>query len=219
MRKLLVPFLAVLAVSVAYAQSTVPVPPMPIPVPRPAAPAPGSIEMKATGTPGQAAASRLATATATITAIDVANRTITLQRKSGLTNTFKVGPDVTRLAEFAVGDVIKVEYEQGLVLDFQPPGSEAVPMEGGVSAGRADRDQAPGGTASSGVQGTVTVTAIDAARRLVSFQAPGGNVHQVMAGPTIQLEKLKVGDRLLATYVETVAVKLEKAPPRRKSAP
>jgi hypothetical protein len=38
----------------------------------------------------------------------------------------------------------------------------------------------------------------------------------VKAGPGIQVEKLKVGDRLLATYVENVALKLEKALPRVK---
>ncbi len=213
MRKLLVSSIAALAVTVARAQSPAPTPPTPIPVPRPAAPAPGTVEMKATGIPGQAAASRLATATATVVAVDLASRTITLQRKSGETHTYRVGPDVPRLAEFAVGDVIRVDYEQGLALEFQPPGTAAVPMESGVTSGRADRDQLPGGVASAGVQGTVTVTAIDAAGRLVSFQGPGGKVYQVKAGPTIQLEKLKVGDRLLATYVETVAVRLEKAPP------
>jgi hypothetical protein len=86
-------------------------------------------------------------------------------------------------------------------------------MESGVTAGRAGRDQAPGAVASAGVQGTVTVTAIEASARLVSFQEPGGNVYQVKAGPTVQLEKLKVGDRLLATYVETVAVNLLKVAP------
>jgi hypothetical protein len=216
MRKLLVSSLAALAFTVALAQSPAPTPPTPIPVPRPAPPAPGTVEMKATGTPGKAEASRLATMTDTITAIDVQNRIITLQGRSGQTQTFKVGPDVTRLAEFAVGDVIKVEYEQGLVLEFQPPGSQTVPMEGGVTAGRNDGKQLPGGVASAGVQGTVTVTAIDGPRRLVSFQGPGGDVYQVKAGPMIQLEKLKVGDRLLATYVETVAIKLEKAVPRVK---
>ena len=216
MRKLLASSLAVLAVTVAHAQSPVPTPPTPVPVPRPAAPPPGTIEMKATGIPGQAAASRLATATATITAIDVANRTLTLKPTSGPAHTLKVGPEVTRLAEFSVGDVIRVEYEQGLALEFQPPGTQAVPMESGVTSGRAGRDQLPGGVASAGVQGTVTVTAIDAGNRLVSFQGPGGNVYQVKAGPTIQLQKLEVGDRLLATYVETVAIKLEKALPRRR---
>jgi hypothetical protein len=62
----------------------------------------------------------------------------------------------------------------------------------------------------------VTVTAIDAAARLVSFQEPGGNVYQVKAGPTVQLEKLKVGDRMLATYVETVAIKLVKVAPANR---
>jgi hypothetical protein len=216
MRKLLVTSLAALAVTVAQAQSPSPIPPMPIPVPRPAAPAPGSIEMNPTGEPGKAAASRLATDTATIVAIDGPGRMITLKRRSGEAQTFRVGPDVTRLAEFAVGDAIRVDYEQGLALEFQPPGSKAVPMESGVTAGRAGRDQAPGAVASAGVQGTVTVTAIDAAARLVSFQGPEGNVYQVKAGPGIQLEKLKVGDRLLATYVETVAIHLVKVAPTNR---
>jgi hypothetical protein len=38
----------------------------------------------------------------------------------------------------------------------------------------------------------------------------------VKAGPMIQLEKLKVGDRLLATYVENVAIKLKKALPTKR---
>jgi len=216
MRKLLVSSLIALAVTSARAQSAAPVPQMPIPVERPPAPAPGSIEMNVTGRPGKATASRFATDTVTIAALDLASRTITLKRRSGQTQTIKVGPDVTRLSEFAVGDVIKVDYEQGLELEYQPPGSKAVPMESGVTAGRADRAQAPGAVASAGVQGTVTVTAIDAAARLVSFQEPGGNVYQVKAGPTVHLEKLKVGDRLLATYVETVAINLVKVAPAHR---
>lgn len=212
MRKLLVLALAALAFTVARAQSPVPELPTPIPIPRPEAPAPGTIEMKSTGKPGEAAASRLAVETVTITAIDAASRTVTVQRRSGRTLTYKVGPDVTRLSEFAVGDVIKIEYQQGLVLEFQPAGSKTVPVEGGVTAGRNERNQAPGGVVSAGVQGTVTVTAIDAPKRLVSFKAPGGEVYQVKAAPTIRLEKLKVGDLLLATYVETVAIRLEKVP-------
>jgi len=218
MRMLVASSLAALVTTLAQAQapSPVPPPPTPIPVERPPSPAPGTIELKATGEPGKAAASRLAIDKFTITAIDVRERVITVRRRNGETQTFKVGPEVDRLKEFAVGDAIKIEYEQGLVLEFQPPGSENVPMESGVTAGRNDRSQLPGGTASSGVQGTVTITAIDQAKRLVSFQGPGGKVYQVKAGPAVRIEKLKVGDRLLATYVETVAVRLEKDLPRVK---
>ncbi len=199
MRRLIVAALAVLAATFSSAQA-------------PAKPAAdGPVEVQASGTPGKATAKRSAQATATITAIDKAGRTVTLKNKAGETETLKVGPEVKRFDEFAVGDVIQVEYEQALALEFQPAGSENVPLTAIASGGRAEKDQAPGAVAAAGVQGTTTVTAIDAATRVVSLQGPGGNVFKVKAGPKIQMEKLKVGDRILATYVEAVAIKLEKA--------
>jgi hypothetical protein len=204
MRKLLASLVVVLVATFASAQA-------PAKGPAPAAAAPAPVEVDNTGTPGKATAKRTAQATATITAIDAAGRTVTLKAKSGETQTFKVGPDVKRFDEFAVGDVIKIEYEQGLALEFQPAGSENVPVTAIATGGRAEKDQAPGAAAAAGVRGTVAVTKIDAAKRLVSFTGPGGDVYQVKAGPKVQLEKLKVGDKLLATYVEAVAIKLEKA--------
>jgi Cu/Ag efflux protein CusF len=177
------------------------------------APAParkGPVEMNASDTPGKATAKRAIHGTGTVTAIDVAGRSITLKNSSGATRTFKVGPDVKRLDEIAVGDLITIDYEQGLALEFQPVGSETVPPKATATGARGETDQAPGGTAAAGVTGTVTVTAIDMEKRLVSFQGPAGKVYQVKAGPKIKLDKLKVGDRLLATYVEAVAIKLEK---------
>ena len=63
---------------------------------------------------------------------------------------------------------------------------------------------------STGLKGTVTITSIDSATRVVQFQDGDGNQYQVRAGPTLSLEKVKVGDRLLATYVEAVAITLYK---------
>ena len=214
MKRLIASSVAALAVTVAQAQSPAPVE-LPIAIPRPPAAAPGSIEMKP-GAPGTASATRLAVDTATIVGIDLPGRILTLRRRSGEVQSFKVGPEVTRLAEFAVGDVIRLEYQQGLVLEFQPEGSATVAPESGVTTGLSGRDQPPGAVVNAGVQATVKVTAIDVAGRLVSFQAPGGAIYQVKAGPGIRVEKLKVGDRLLATYVENVALKLEKALPRVK---
>jgi Cu/Ag efflux protein CusF len=202
MRKLLASLVAVLLATFASAQA---------PAKAPAAAAPAPVVVDNTGTPGKATAKRTAKATATITAIDAAARTVTLKAKSGDTQTFKVGPEVKRFDEFAVGDAIEIEYEQGLALEFQPAGSENVPVTAIATGGRAEKDQAPGAVAAAGVRGTVTVAKIDAGNRLVSLQGPGGNVFQVKAGPKVQLEKLKVGDRILATYVEAVAIKLEKA--------
>ncbi len=192
MKRLLVAVAALLVIPAAYAQAPV--------------------EMKASGTPGKATAQRTVHLTATIKAIDVPARTITLQNKAGETETFKAGPEIKRLEDLAVGDTVLIDYVQGLALEFQPAGTAPVAPTGAVTAGRADKSQPPGATAVAGVQATVTVTAIDSVKRLVTFQGPGGNVYQVKAGPKIHLEKLKVGDNLLATYVEAVAIKVEKAP-------
>jgi len=177
-----------------------------------AAPAKGDpVEVKATGTPGKAAARQTVHVTATVTAVDAAARTVTLKNAAGETETFKVGPEVKRFSEIAPGDVLAVDYQVGLVLEFQPPGTAVVPPTATASGARAEKDQAPGGTASAGLTATVSVTKIDMATRFVSLEGPNGNSFKVKAGPKVQLEKLKVGDKLLATYTESVAVKLEKA--------
>ena len=171
----------------------------------------GFFEMKASDVPGKATAKRVATASATVKAVDVAARTVTLQNAAGETATMKVGPEVKRLSEFAPGDTLLVVVEQDLVLEYQSAGTPAVKPTAVAGAERADAGQAPAGIVAAGVQATVTVTAIDSPNRFVIFQGPGGTLYQVKAGPKVKLEKLKVGDRLLATYVEAVAVQLEKA--------
>jgi len=179
--------------------------------PAPAASAaPQAIEVKATGVAGQAAAERSVKVTATITAIDAATRAVTIKDAAGKVETFKAPPEVKRFAELAVGDVIEVELVQGLLLEYQPAGTEAVEPHAVAVGGRAVPSEAVGAAVAAGLQGTVTVVAIDLKTRLVTLQGPAGKQYQVKAGPQIQLEKLKVGDRLLATYVEAIALQVAK---------
>jgi hypothetical protein len=199
MTKPVVSLVVLLAATIVHAQATSAAPSSRTP-----------IEMSATGTPGKATASHTVHGTGTVAAVDLAGRTITLQNKSGAKKTFKVGPEVKRLDEIAVGDQITIEFDQELTLEYLPPGAETVPSAATATSTRADKDQEPGGATAAGVTATVTVTDIDTSRRLVSFQGPKGKSFQVKAGPKIHLEKLKVGDRLLGTYVEAVAIKLEK---------
>ena len=199
MKKLLVSSIALLAVAFASAQSPVPANPGP------------PVEMKASGTPGKATARRTLQVTATVYAIDASSRMVTLQHDMGGTERLKVGPEVKNLDQFAVGDTVVVDFEQGLALEFQPAGSEFVPPTAVATGAPAREDPAAVASAGQSVQSTVTITAIDAAKRLVTLQTPGGKFFRVKAGPKIQIDKLKVGDRLLGTYVEAVAIRLEKA--------
>jgi hypothetical protein len=200
---LVVPLASILLAAGAHAQAPAPVPAPPLSTRRP-------VEMQPSGTPGKAVATRTMQITATVYAIDLPTRILTLQHDMGGVETMKVGPGVKRLDEFAVGDTVVVDFQQGLALEFQPVGSEFVPPTDVTVGAKGGKDPASVGARAMGVKATVTVTAINSAKRLVSLQGPGGNVYKVKAGPQVQLEKLKVGDRLLATYVEAVAIKLEK---------
>jgi hypothetical protein len=142
---------------------------------------------------------------------EAAKRELTLEGKNGQVQTVKVPPEVKRFDEIAAGDTIAVQLEQGLLLEYQPAGSEVVEPKVEAAAGRAEPGSAPAGAVAAAVQSTVEITAIDLKNRMVVFQGPQGGVYQVKAGPKVQIEKLKVGDKLLATYAEAVAIKLEKA--------
>jgi hypothetical protein len=209
-----------LSATVALAQTAAPAPaakadPAAAKAAAPAAAAPAApLEMKNAGVPGVAEGARIVKETALVTAVDVANRTLTLKGKDGKSETIKVGPQVERLAEVAVGDTLVIEYKEGLALEFQMPGEAPVAPEAVAAGGKNKADLPPGGEIAAGVRATVTVTAIDQLNRMVVLQGPQGQYHQVKAGPSIQLDRLKVGDKLVATYVQAVAINLEKAPPK-----
>jgi hypothetical protein len=171
----------------------------------------GPVEVKPSATPGTAAGQRTMQVSATIYKVDSRSRIVQLENDYGGYETIKVGPAVGSLDRFAPGDRVTVEMQQGIALEFQPPGSEFVPPTGSSKPtegpGGKDTVSAVDGT----MRSTVTVTKIDPKSRIVTLQGPGGNVYRVKASPKVTLDKVKAGDKFLATYTETIALKLEKA--------
>ena len=174
---------------------------------------PTPVEVQSTGVPGQAAAVNYQKVTATVQAIDRSARTATLKTEDGKTQTIKVAPELTRFDEVSVGDTVQVELQEGLLLEYQPAGTAFVAPAAVVAGGRAGYDSPPGIAVGGAVQSTVTIIAIDLKSRVVQFQDPDGNKYQVKAGPKLAIEKLTVGDRLVATYVAEVAVTVDKKSP------
>ena len=172
---------------------------------------PAPVEMKPTGVPGEAIGARTTKLTVTVKTIDAAKRTLTIAGADGKAETVKVPPEVKRFGEIAIGDQIVVELSQGLLLQYQPPGEAALQPTVAVVGAIADKTQPPGGAVAGALQATVTVVDIGSADRIVTFQDADGNRYKVKAAPEIALERLKVGDRLAATYVETLAIGIEKA--------
>ena len=168
------------------------------------------VTMTPTGQPGEAIGTRTTKVSVTVKAVDAAKRTLTVVGEDGKRETIKVPPEVKRLNEIGAGDTIVVEVQEGLLLDYQAPGTPALEPAAAVVGAVADKSSAPGGAVAGGIQATVTVVDINTKSRVVTFQDPDGNQYKVKADPKIKIEKLTVGDRLMATYVESLAIAVEK---------
>jgi Cu/Ag efflux protein CusF len=156
--------------------------------------------------------------TATVTAIDLDKRLVTLKNAKGESDTFEVGKDVKNLPQVKVGDRVVVDFWRGVALQFQPPGTPPTPPSAGVAGEAAAPGAKPGGEAVAQLQGTVTIKAIDAKTRVVTLETEKGRVFRLKAGPTIDLTKAKVGMQFLGTYTAGVAVNIQPAPAKKKSA-
>ena len=72
--------------------------------------------------------------------------------------------------------------------------------------------KAPGqGAVGAAVQKVATVTSVDKANRTVTLQMPDGRVTRMVVGPAVRnFDAVSVGDQVLATYAEAVALELKK---------
>lgn len=166
------------------------------------------IEMQRTK-PGQAIGERTRTVKANVKAVDATKRTITVQGEDGIPETFRVGPEVNRLNEIAPGDTIVVTFKQGLMLQTKTP--KGAEPGGAIAAEQGSEDAPPSAVATAAVQGTVTIAAVDRQSRIVVLQTETGDMFKVKAGPKIQLNRVKIGDKLFGIYIETLAISVEKA--------
>ncbi len=168
-------------------------------------------EVRSAG-PGVGTAKRVQTVTVTVQAVDVAARILTVERvQGGGVQSIKVDPAVERLKDVAPGDTITAMYEQSLTLEYQPEGTASTMAAMKPIEKRGDARAPPSGTMGSELRIQVEVSATNSASRVVTLQDDRGEKFEVKAGPDIDFTRIKVGQRYLATYAETVAVKVEKA--------
>ena len=154
--------------------------------------------------------------TATVTAVDVATRKVTLKGQKGKEETITVSPDVKNLDQVKVGDLVVVTFSQGVVLSMAAPGAKPVEPTATATGAAAAPGEKPAADVKATVKGTVTIAAIDMKTRIVTLVGPEGRKFKVKAGKDIALDKVKVGDKVLAEFNETVAIAVEPAPKAKK---
>ena len=163
------------------------------------------------GEPPSWQTSSLVEETATVEAVDQSTRMVTLKGPKGNSITFKAGDEVRNLAQVKVGDEVRFGYYESLDVRVLKEG-EAFPASGESSAMvRAKPGEKPAGIVGTETSVNATITAIDLAAKTATLKGEDGKSVTVKPLRPEKLDEVKVGDRLVITYTEAVAVKVEKA--------
>jgi hypothetical protein len=159
----------------------------------------------------------LASVTATVTAIDHKTREVTLKGPAGNSVTFTAGPEVKRLDDVNVGDLVTADYYLSFAAELREPTAEEKehPLTFVDAAGRAT-EGAPTAAGAKQIKAVTTIVGLDLPTQTVTVQGPLGRYLSArVANPSV-LEKLRLGQNIVLTYTEAMAVSVEKASPKAK---
>lgn len=151
-----------------------------------------------------------AVVTATVEAINHATREVALRYPDGSLEIFVAGEEVRNLAQVEVGDLVKVEYNVGLMLALQPVSDGIRERREKLETGRAEPGQKPAANIRNTVYARGLVQAVDLQARTVTLQGALQTVTLPVA-EDIDLNKVKVGDMVDAEYVESLAISVQSA--------
>jgi hypothetical protein len=146
--------------------------------------------------------------TATVVAIDLQKRIVTLKGDDGEVRDIKVGEEAVNLPQVKVGDLLTVKFYESIAVEVIKPGTVAGAGERSAIV-RAKPGEMPGGMAARQVSVTATVTAIDKQKSTMTLKGPEGRLNTVKVQDPANLEKVKVGDDLMITYTEALAISVE----------
>lgn len=153
------------------------------------------------------------TARAEVTAVAPAERRLTLRREDGSLFELQADPGVRNFEQIAVGDMLRVRYQETLTALKLPAGAVATPVEGSMTAARARTGEKPGAGVGRTVRLRVRIESIDMERGIVTYSLASGELiarHlQTPEGRAFAAD-LKVGDVVQLDYTEALALGIEK---------
>ena len=160
----------------------------------------------------------LVSTTATVQKVNLKTRQVTLKGEDGRVFTIVAGEEVRNLPRVKVKDKVVVAYHEAVSAEMRPATDEekASPRRMVQIAGRAPAGEKPGAAAASSVRLVGTITAIDMSSLRVTLKDLDGGVTTVQAQNAENVAKFKVGDPVVFTYTEAMAISVEPAPKAKR---
>ncbi len=156
-------------------------------------------------------ASQTAMVSAVVEAIDHETRVVTVRKDNGEMLTFTASEEARNLGQVSVGDILLAEYQETISIEvmanegYEP---EAAEME---AMARTDEGEMPGFAAMDATVVTATVEEINLEANTFKLKGPDGTINEYAARNPDNLRRSKVGDLVVITITEAIAIVVEEA--------
>lgn len=149
---------------------------------------------------------------ARVEAIDFEKREVVLRGPMGNLTTIKAGEEAKRFNEIEAGDIVKARFWTYLQAEFREPTEDeiAIPLVILAEAGKTIKDLPPGAVVGALVKAVVSIEIINRPDMMVTVKGPRGNYATIPVADAKILEELRIGEIVILTYAESVALLLEK---------
>lgn len=151
-------------------------------------------------------------ATSSVEAIDHKTRVVTLRGEDGSKTTFTVSEDAQNLDQVAVGDIVTAEYVQDFTMQLLDAGQVEPGAAEMTAIARAEKGEKPGMVTIETEVEVTTVEAIDIEANTFKLKWADGSVKEYTARNPDNLKAASVGDVLVITYSQGLAISVDKAP-------
>jgi len=156
-----------------------------------------------------------ATVEATVKAVDYEKREVVLVGENGKEVTIEVDEEVKNLAQVKVGDTLSVEYIASVSIEVLPPEDVKPGAATVTSITRAQPGEKPAGVASQAVVVVMTIEDIDLENQLATLKSDDGKLSTVKPRNPENLKKVKIGDKIVITQTESIAIKITEKPTKK----
>ena len=146
--------------------------------------------------------------TATVDAINHETREATLRGPEGRTVDLVASEEARNLNQINVGDIINIEYEQGMSIEVYAADEAEAGAGGFAAVARPEEGSAPAMAAIDAIVVTAVVEEINLEANTFKLRGPSGMVKEFEAREPENLKKAAVGDLVVITYTEAVALSL-----------
>ena len=148
----------------------------------------------------------------TVTAINADTREITLMGTDGGLVTITASEAVERFDEIAINDVLKFDFYTYMKAEFRAPTAEemAEPLVIMAEGGKAPEGMDPAAVVGAIVKAIVSIEVLNRPNMTATVKGPRGNYVTIQMEDEKLITELKIGEVLILTYAEAIAVSLEK---------